>query len=75
MSDLMEQAFEKLRRLSPERQDELAPMVMMLADEETQSSALTAEDLRIIAESRTEAARGEFATDDEMKALWSKFGV
>lgn len=72
MTALMEQAFEKLRNLSSERQDELAPMVMMLAENEERFE-LTPEDEAAIAISRAQALRGEFATDEHMRAIRAKY--
>lgn len=72
MTALMEQAFEKLRNLSSERQDELAPMVMMLAENE-ELFELTPEDEAAIAISRAQALRGEFATDEQMRAIRAKY--
>ena len=75
MSAMMERAVERLRSLPENRQDELAPVVIMLADDESVPSELTAEDIRIIEESRAEASRGEFVSDEAMQKLWARFGV
>lgn len=72
MTALMEQAFEKLRNLSSERQDELAPMVMMLAENEERFE-LTPEDEAAIEISRAQALHGEFATDEQMRAIRAKY--
>jgi hypothetical protein len=72
MTTLLDRAVEAARSLSPELQDEIARLVLQLAGGDGTSIALTAEERAAIAQSRTAAARGEFATDHEVRALWAK---
>ncbi|HZV20549.1 MAG TPA: hypothetical protein VE986_03290 [Hyphomicrobiales bacterium] len=76
MSDLLDQAFEAVRRLDPAAQDEIARIIKTLAgDEEGEPVPLTPEDRAAIARSRAESARGEFATDEQVAAVWAKHGL
>lgn len=71
MSDLVERAVTTLRNLPPERQEELAQMLLFYADQEM--VWLTPEEEADLAESLAQADRGEFATDEEVRAVWAKF--
>jgi hypothetical protein len=71
MTSLLDRAMEAARRLPPETQDEIARLVLQLAGGEGARIALTAEERAAIAESRA-AARGEFATEREVLAVWAK---
>jgi hypothetical protein len=72
MTSLLDRAMEAARRLPPETQDEIARLVLQLAGGEGARIALTAEERAAIAESRAAAARGEFATEREVLAVWAK---
>jgi hypothetical protein len=75
MTKLLEQAVETARALSPEAQDDLARMMMMIAGEDQPVVQLSAEEKASFAESRAQAARREFATDDQVRATWAKHGL
>ncbi|TXM73057.1 hypothetical protein FV222_24845 [Methylobacterium sp. WL103] len=75
MTDLLEQAVAAARGLAPDRQDDIARMVLRIAEEARRPAALTAEDEASFAISRAQAARGEFATDDAVRAVWAKHGL
>ena len=72
MTTLLDRAMEAVRSLSPEVQDEIARLVLKIAGGEGTPIALTAEERAAIATSRAAAARGEFATDNEVRAAWAK---
>jgi hypothetical protein len=72
MTNLLDRAVEAARRLPPETQDEIARLVLQLAGGEGARIALTADERTAIAASRAAAARGEFATDNEVRAVWAK---
>jgi predicted transcriptional regulator len=71
MTELMTKALEALRKLPDERQDELAPFLLALADEEP----LTEADKAAIAEAEAELARGEHVAPETMRAFWAKHGL
>jgi hypothetical protein len=75
MTTLLDRAMEAARGLSPERQDEIARLVLEIAGAEGAPVALTAEERQAIAASRVAAAREEFATDNEVRAAWAKHAV
>jgi hypothetical protein len=72
-TELLQYAIEAARSLPPETQDEIARAMLALAE----SADLVAddsldEDLR---ESLAEEERGEFASDEEVRAVWAKHGL
>lgn len=76
MTDLLEKAVATARALPPEMQDEIARVVLALASDDGESVyQLTPEEEADLDESDAEAARGEFATDEEVRALWAKHGL
>jgi hypothetical protein len=75
MTNLLDRAVEAARSLPPETQDEIARLVLQLAGGEAAHIALTADERTAIAASRAAAARGEFATDNEVRAVWAKHNL
>ena len=76
MTKLLDQAVEAACNLAPEAQDEIARFVLRLTgNEDIPPVTLSSEDRPAIAASKEAAARGEFATDDEVNAVWRKQGL
>jgi hypothetical protein len=76
MTKLLEQALEAARSLSPEAQDDIARVVLRLAGTDQEPpGALSSEERSAIVNSQDAAARGEFATDDQVRAVWQKHGL
>jgi hypothetical protein len=76
MTKLLDQALEAVRRLSPRDQDDIARAIMQLAGADANHLVpLSPEEREAIARSKTAAARGEFATDEQVRALWAKRGL
>jgi hypothetical protein len=76
MTKLLEQALEAARNLPPEAQDEIALIVLRLAGADDQPPVpLTPEEQAAVAASKAAAARGEFATDEQVRAVWAKHGL
>ena len=76
MTKLLDQAVEVARNLPPDAQDEIARLVLRLArSDEASSQPLLPEERAAIAASKAAAARGEFATDEQVRAVWSKHGL
>lgn len=74
MTRLLEQAMEVARNFSPEKQDEVAWGIFAMDDEEKKDVyVLSAEEEAAIDVALKQAERGEFATDEEMEALWAKY--
>ncbi|WP_375455531.1 hypothetical protein [uncultured Methylobacterium sp.] len=75
MTELLERAVATARGLNPDLQDDIARMVLMIAGEPQPPMPLTAEEEASFATSRAQSARGEFATDAQVKAVWAKHGL
>ena len=75
MTQLLEQAIQALSRLSPDRQDRLARMVLQVVGEEQAVIRLSAEDEASFDESLAEEERGEFSTSEEIRAIWAKHSL
>ena len=75
MTKLLEHAVETLRALPPDMQDELARMLLQLAGEDQPVLQLSAEEAASFDESLAQADRGEFATDEQVRAIWAKHGL
>ena len=76
MTKLLDQALAAVRGLSPDAQDDIARVVLRLtgADDEP-PVPLTPEEQAAIATSKAAAARGEFSTDEQVRAVWAKHGL
>ena len=76
MTKLLDQALEIARSLPSDAQDDIARIVLQLAGAEaTAPVALSDDDRSAIATSKAAAARGEFATDAQVRATWAKHGL
>lgn len=76
MTELLDQALAAARKLPQKVQDEIAEVVLRLSgagDEEPLS--LTDQEQAAIAVSKAAAARDDFATDEEVRAVWTKHGL
>ncbi len=74
MTELLEQAIERVRSFPPEAQDDFARVLLRLAGDETEIVALTQDEQAAIAASKAAAARGDFATDEEVRAVLVALG-
>lgn len=75
MTRLLEEAFNRLSALPDARQDELASIMLQLAGVDQEPIQLTPEEEADLAEAEAEIARGELATDAEVRAMWTKHGL
>jgi hypothetical protein len=75
MTRLLEQAVEAVSALPDETQDDLAQILLQLAGVDQPPYELTPEEAADIDASLAEAERGEFATDEEVRAVWAKHGL
>lgn len=75
MTELLEQAVERVRALPPDMQDEYALVLLRLVGDDGAIYRLTAEDEASLATSLGEAERGEFASDAQVRAIWAKHGL
>jgi hypothetical protein len=75
MTELLERAVQTLRGLTPETQDALARILLQLAGDDPTIVRLSADEEASFKISFSQAERGEFATDDEIRAIWAKHGL
>jgi len=75
MTRLLEQAVETVSALPDDVQDELARILLQLAGVEQPAYQLTAVEEADLDASLAEADQGEFATDEEVRAMWAKHGL
>ena len=75
MTELLERAVEAARGLPPAAQDEIARLVLQLATDEEPPAVLGNDERAAIALSKAAAVRGEFATDEQVRAVWAKHGL
>jgi hypothetical protein len=75
MTKLLDRALDAVRGLPPEAQDEIARVVLQLAHDEQEPVPLSREERAAISASKAAAARGEFATDEQVRRTWSKHGL
>jgi hypothetical protein len=75
MTKLLDQALEAVRVLPPDAQDDIARLVLQLARDDAEPVALSPDERAAISASKAAAARGEFATDEQVRAIWAKHGL
>ncbi len=75
MTKLFEQAVATVSALPDDMQDELARVLLELAGVEQPPYEPTPEEEADLQASIAEAERGEFATDEEVRAMWAKHGL
>jgi hypothetical protein len=75
MSKLLEQAIAKARTLPEEEQDALGAVLLSMTDDEGGGIMQLDDDTRsAIREGLEQARRGEFVPDEEIEALWKRYG-
>jgi hypothetical protein len=76
MTKLLDQAIQVARSLPSDAQDDIARVVLQLAGMDDAPSVVLSDDERAAIEaSKDAAARGEFATDEQVRATWAKHGL
>jgi hypothetical protein len=76
MTKLLDQALEAVRDLPPDVQDDIARIVLELAGGgDAQPMPLSDDERAAIANSKAAAARGEFASDEQVRSIWAKHGL
>jgi hypothetical protein len=76
MTKLLDEAVEAVRRLPSRDQDDIARAIMQLAGSVSPAPVvLLPEEREAIARSKAAADRGEFATDEQVRAVWAKHGL
>ena len=75
MTQLLDEAVQTVRALPPETQDALARILLQLAGEDQTVVQLSAEEEASFDASFAQAERREFATDEQIGAIWQKHGL
>jgi predicted transcriptional regulator len=75
MMKVLEDAFEKVRKLPEERQAYVAEVLEQIAAAGSDSFSVPEAHRAAVLEGLEQAERGEFVGDDEMAALWKKCGL
>jgi hypothetical protein len=76
MTKLLDQAIQVARSLPSDAQDDIARVVLQLAGmDDTPSVVLSDDERAAIEASKDAAARGEFATDEQVRTTWAKHGL
>jgi hypothetical protein len=74
MTKALEKGIAAARELPAERQDLAGELLLAIAGRAEPRLTLTPEQIEDVKLAIAEADRGEFATDEEMAALWKKCG-
>ena len=75
MTKLLEQALEAVRRLAPDAQDEIARLMVALADCEGEPEEIDPAHLPALLEGLAQAKRHQFAGDTEVETAFRRFNV
>jgi hypothetical protein len=75
MTKLLEQAISKARELPSDEQDLLAAIMLSVTDGDALIPDIDEETRTAIREGLAQARRGEFVSDDEIEALWKRYGA
>ena len=75
VTKLFDQAVEAVRGLPPDAQDDIARVLLQLAGNDAEPVPLSTEERAAIAASKAAADRGEFASDEQVRATWAKHGL
>ena len=76
MTKLLDDALEAARNLPVAAQDDIARVVLRLAGtDEAPALALSPDERTAVATSKAAAGRGEFASDEQVRAVWAKHSL
>jgi hypothetical protein len=73
MTKLLERALEAVRLLPDESQDEIARAMLVLARNEAEPEQIDPAHLSAVLEGLEQLKRREFATDEEIEAVFRRF--
>jgi hypothetical protein len=75
MTKLFDEAIAKARELPPAEQDAMALMLLSMAGHAGIGGDLDEETRAAIRDGLEQARRGDFASDEDIEALWTRHGV
>lgn len=73
MPSVIDEAIDALRKLTPERRDELARLVLHLAVDDAEPEPIDPGHLPAVLEGLAQAERGEIATTAQVEAAYRRF--
>ena len=73
MIKVLEQAIERVKALSPERQKYVAEVLEQMAEAGETGHRLTEAERRLVEDGLAAADRGEFASEDDVRALLDRY--
>jgi predicted transcriptional regulator len=75
MIKVLEEAIAKVLTLSEMEQEEAAQVLLWALERHDDSPSLDEQTIAAIDEGIAQGKRGDFATDDEIAALWKRHGL
>jgi hypothetical protein len=73
MTKLLDHAMQAVRNLPAAKQNDIARIILQLAgSDDAAPVSLSPEERAAIARSKAAAVNGEFATDEQVRAVWAK---
>jgi hypothetical protein len=75
MTKLLEEAIDKIRELPEDRQAYAAAMLEIIAAQDHGVYRLTDEERTSVQAGLAEIGRGEIASDEDVAAMWNRFGL
>ena len=75
MTKLLEKAIERARGLSEDEQDAMAMAMLSMADDRLTDEPLDDETRAAIRRGLDEVKRGAIASEEEVAALWRRYGL
>ena len=69
----IEAIFERVKTWPPERQEDAAAMLLRMEEQGVEPYELDADERREVEAALAEAERGEFATDEEVEAVFNRY--
>ncbi|WP_423856284.1 hypothetical protein [Xaviernesmea oryzae] len=76
MTKLLDRAIEAAKELPAEMQDEIAGILLrLIGDDGGEVYQLTPEEEADLDEADREIERGEIATEEEVRAMWARYGL
>jgi hypothetical protein len=76
MTKLLDDALKVARDLPADTQDTIAHVVLRLAGSDDEAPApLSPDERAAVAASKAAAARGEYASEDQVRAVWAKHNL
>ena len=73
MTKLLDEAFQAVRQLPDDSQDEIARAMLQLANQEGEPEPVDQEHLAAVLQGLAQARAGKFATDAEVEAAFRRF--